>query len=133
MLKKWILDQSTARYILIFNSFDYYILDKNTTMHWFASDGQCFGLKFASTFYQTLKIKANIVNFTSLTCFNFFLRITVGSKYRKVASSRPVYYSIFEHLGGATNWDVLLTKGYYKKGYYSFFELYWACDFTVYV
>ena len=30
--------------------------------------------------------------------------------YRKVASSRPVYYSIFELFWGATNWDVLLTE-----------------------
>ena len=28
--------------------------------------------------------------------------------YRKVASSRPVYYSIFDHFWGATNQDVLL-------------------------
>jgi hypothetical protein len=34
-------------------------------------------------------------------------------KYRKVASSRPVYYSIFDHFGGATNWDVLLTETCY--------------------
>ena len=32
------------------------------------------------------------------------------SMYRKVASSRPVYYSIFNHFWGATNWDVLLTE-----------------------
>ena len=30
--------------------------------------------------------------------------------YRKVASSRPVYYSIFDHFWGATNQDVLLTE-----------------------
>ena len=29
-------------------------------------------------------------------------------EYRKVASSRPVYYSIFDHFWGATNQDVLL-------------------------
>ena len=29
--------------------------------------------------------------------------IMVSNKYRKVVSSRPVYYSIFEHLWGATN------------------------------
>ena len=28
--------------------------------------------------------------------------------YHKVASSRSVYYSIFEHFRGATNWDVRL-------------------------
>ena len=36
--------------------------------------------------------------------------------YRKVVSSRPVYYSIFEHFCGATK------RG---KGYYSIFELFW--------
>ena len=30
--------------------------------------------------------------------------------YRKVASSIPVYYSIFYYFWGATNWDVLLTE-----------------------
>ena len=35
------------------------------------------------------------------------------SIYRKVASSRPVYYSIFDYFWGATNWDVLLTKTCY--------------------
>ena len=38
---------------------------------------------------------------------------SVPSAYRKVASSRPVYYSIFEHVWGATNWDLPLTKSYY--------------------
>ena len=33
--------------------------------------------------------------------------------YRKVASSRPVYYSIFDHFWGATNQDVLLTETCY--------------------
>ena len=33
--------------------------------------------------------------------------------YRKVASSRPVYYSIFDHFWGATNQDVLLSKTCY--------------------
>ena len=33
---------------------------------------------------------------------------TNSSGYRKVAESRPVYYSNFEHFGGATNRDVLL-------------------------
>ena len=33
--------------------------------------------------------------------------------YRKVASSRPVYYSIFDHFGGATNQDVLLSETCY--------------------
>ena len=33
--------------------------------------------------------------------------------YRKVASSRPVYYSIFDYFWGATNWDVLLTETCY--------------------
>ena len=32
----------------------------------------------------------------------------VDLTYRKVASSRPVYYSIFDHFWGATNQDVLL-------------------------
>ena len=36
--------------------------------------------------------------------------------YRKLMSSTPVYYSIFEHFWGATNWDVLLTEGYYIEG-----------------
>ena len=30
--------------------------------------------------------------------------------YRKVVSSRPIYYSIFERFWDATNWDVLLKK-----------------------
>jgi hypothetical protein len=30
--------------------------------------------------------------------------------YRKVTSSRPVYYSFFEHFLEATNWDVQLTQ-----------------------
>ena len=33
--------------------------------------------------------------------------------YRKVASSRPVYYSIFDHFWGATNQDVLLSETCY--------------------
>ena len=33
-----------------------------------------------------------------------------NNTYRKVASSRPVYYSIFDHFWGATNQDVLLTE-----------------------
>ena len=33
--------------------------------------------------------------------------------YRKVGSSRLVYYSIFNHFWGATNWDVLLTETCY--------------------
>ena len=32
-------------------------------------------------------------------------------EYRKVESSRPVYYSIFDHFWGATIWDVLLIDG----------------------
>ena len=39
-------------------------------------------------------------------------------EYRKVASSRPVYYSIFNYFWGATNWDVLLTE----TCYYSFLQ-----------
>ena len=35
------------------------------------------------------------------------------TKYRKVASSRPVYYSIFDHFWGATNQDVLLSETCY--------------------
>ena len=35
------------------------------------------------------------------------------SIYRKVASSRPVYYSIFDYFWGATNQDVLLTETCY--------------------
>ena len=31
----------------------------------------------------------------------------VENTYPKVASSRPVYYSSFDHFGGATNQDVL--------------------------
>ena len=46
----------------------------------------------------------------SFLCLNlmqlYFLCI---SAYRKVASSRPVYYSIWNHFSGATHWDVLLT------------------------
>ena len=34
-------------------------------------------------------------------------------RYRKVTSSRPVYYSIFDYFWGATNWDVLLTETCY--------------------
>ena len=34
-------------------------------------------------------------------------------KYRKVASSIPVYYSIFNYFWGTTNWDVLLTETCY--------------------
>ena len=44
-----------------------------------------------------------------------FERVGHKSEYRKVASSRPVYYSIFEHFWDATNWDVLLSKGYYLE------------------
>ena len=33
--------------------------------------------------------------------------------YRKVASSRPVYYSFFDNFWGATNQDVLLTETCY--------------------
>ena len=38
--------------------------------------------------------------------YDFIYEISPQSKsktYRKVASSRPVYYSIFEHFGGTTN------------------------------
>ena len=48
------------------------------------------------------------------TLHKFLLIQTI--KYRKVASSRPVYSSIFEQFWGATNWDVLLTEGYYIEG-----------------
>ena len=40
----------------------------------------------------------------------------VLDNYRKVASNRPVYYSIFEHFWGASNWYLLLTEGYYIEG-----------------
>ena len=36
--------------------------------------------------------------------------------YRKVANSRPGNYWIFNHFGGATNWDMLITKIYYIEG-----------------
>ena len=39
---------------------------------------------------------------------NYFVLITFA--YRKVASSLPVYYSIFDLFWGATNQDVLLTE-----------------------
>ena len=38
------------------------------------------------------------------------MRYVLYIVYRKVASSRPVYYSIFDHFWGATNQDVLLTE-----------------------
>ena len=60
--------------------------------------------------------------------------------YRKVANSRPVYYSIFDHFGGATNQDVLLfetcyycyvqqsIKWWVHKRHQIFFNLYlWKC------
>ena len=37
----------------------------------------------------------------------------LATTYRKVASSILVYYSIFDHFWGATNWDVLLTETCY--------------------
>ena len=39
-----------------------------------------------------------------------YISIVLRFAYRKVASSRPVYYSIFDYFWGATNWDVLLTE-----------------------
>ena len=56
--------------------------------------------------------------------------------YRKVASSRPVYYSIFDYFLVATNWDVLLTETCYyyhvhqsikrwvKKGWHKFISIF---------
>ena len=35
----------------------------------------------------------------------------VCKTYRKVASSRPVYYSILNHFGVATNWDAGSSEG----------------------
>ena len=40
----------------------------------------------------------------------FLVEQSKKKKYRKVASSRPVYYSIFYYFWGASNWDVLLTE-----------------------
>ena len=36
------------------------------------------------------------------------VQVSIHYTYRKVASSRPVYYSIFDYFWGATNQDVLL-------------------------
>ena len=46
---------------------------------------------------------------------HFFSRVKLNHVYRKVASSRLVYYSIFDHFGGITNWDVLLLQWLYYK------------------
>lgn len=40
---------------------------------------------------------------------NYFLE-EQATKFRKVASSRLVYYSIFDHSWGATNQDMLLSE-----------------------
>ena len=54
--------------------------------------------------------------------------------YREVTSSRPVHYSIFEHFWGATDWDVLLSKGYYIEGllfnFWTFLWCYWPIRAT---
>ena len=42
--------------------------------------------------------------------FGFKFQNLFGLKYRKVAISRPVYYSIFDHFWVATNQDVLLSE-----------------------
>ena len=55
-------------------------------------------------------------------------------KYRKVASSRPVYYSIFGYFWSATNWDVLLTEMcYYSLLQQSIISAFQSLHFRWYV
>ena len=52
----------------------------------------------------------HLTNVKSLGRWKILIKLSNKTKYRKVASSRPVYYSIFDLFWGATNQDVLLTE-----------------------
>ena len=67
---------------------------------------------YLDSFYHFL----NTFDLVNLSCATYLI-----SKYRKVVSSRPVYYLIFEHVSCTTNLDVLLTKGYCIEGLLSNF------------
>ena len=60
------------------------------------------------------KFRTNIFSLAT-TSSDFWTSVigVVKNDYRKVASSRPVYYSIFYLFWGATNQDVLLTETCY--------------------
>ena len=56
--------------------------------------------------------------FRVLGIYNFAKSFNFDLTYRKVASSRPVNYSIFEQFWGATNQGLL-----YRRAIIQFFEL----------
>ena len=77
-------------------------------LHFFLKFVACFDLAkvvFITTLTGNAKLRKVplIPPFCAKSYFN----------YRKVASSIPVYYSIFDHFWGATNQDVLLTETCY--------------------
>ena len=65
--------------------------------------------------YNRYSSDPNSINFyICALVWNLYIFINMEKyKYRKVASSIPVYYSIFNNFGDATNWDVLLTETCY--------------------
>ena len=63
-----------------------------------ASTSHCFNR------YSVLNIQMNLCVFLMSTKWKMLsVMCNIFLQYRKVASSRPVYYSIFEHFWGATN------------------------------
>ena len=48
------------------------------------------------------------------------------STYHIVVNNKHGYYYIFNHFGGATNWDVPLTKGYFIEGLLSSLGPFWG-------
>ena len=74
----------------------------------------CFKSHITSSWCKTLFVCFEHLESVILQTFRLFKLskciIQASTTYRKVASSRPVYYSIFDYFLGATNWDVLLTE-----------------------
>ena len=77
------------------------------------SENQLFGSSARSDF-QAISVELNFVIIAVFLAKLANMSCSIMA-YLKVTSSRPVYYSIFDHFLGATNWDVLLTEGYYTK------------------
>ena len=65
------------------------------------------------------------------TARDFTVLLSFSLNYRKVASSRPVYYSIFDHFWGATNQEVLLSETcYYCYVHQSWIHFY-LCNYSI--
>ena len=74
--------------------------------------------------FQALRLFPTLRLLGTLEYQSIFMDIFIF-KYRKVASSRPVYYSIFDHFWGATNQDVLLTEACYCSRLYGMLNSKW--------